>query len=56
MNSTWCRLMTSSQRRSWWSFPLWTEDEGLSDLTLELRLVEAYPSAFETEITGLHVM
>lgn len=36
-------------------FPLWTEDEGESDLTLELRLVEAYPNAFETEITSLHV-
>ena len=37
-------------------FPLWTEDEGMSDLFLQLRLVEAYPSAFETEITGLHVL
>jgi hypothetical protein len=37
-------------------FPLWTDDEGLSDLTLQLRLVEAYPSAFETEITDLHVL
>jgi hypothetical protein len=37
-------------------FPLWTDDEGLSDLTLQLRLVEAYPSAFETEINDLHVL
>jgi hypothetical protein len=37
-------------------FPLWTEDEGISDLTIQLRLVEAYPSAFETEITDLHVL
>jgi hypothetical protein len=37
-------------------FPLWTEDEGTSDLTMQLRLVEAYPSAFETEITDLHVL
>src|SRR5882757_4969604 len=32
-------------------FPLWTAEEGASDLTLELRLIEQYPNAFETEIT-----
>lgn len=36
--------------------PLWTEEEGQSDLTLELRLIEAYPDALEIEIVDLHVM
>jgi hypothetical protein len=37
-------------------FPLWTKEEGPSDLTLELRLVEAYPGALETEVVDLHVL
>lgn len=38
-------------------FPLWTAEEGVSDLTLELRLVEAAPGGvFETEVVGLHVL
>ena len=37
-------------------FPMWTQEEGISDLTLELRLVEAYPAAFETEVVDLHVL
>jgi hypothetical protein len=35
--------------------PLWTEEEGRSDLTLELRLIEIAAEAFETEIENLHV-
>jgi hypothetical protein len=37
-------------------FPLWTEDEERSDLVLQLRLVEEYPGAFESEIAGIHVL
>lgn len=35
---------------------LWTVEEGHSDLTLELELVERYPGAFETRIIDLHVL
>jgi hypothetical protein len=38
------------------AFPLWTE-EGPSDLTLELLLIEAPPGrVFETQLLGLHVL
>lgn len=36
--------------------PLWTEEEGRSDLILELRLVEIAPDAYDTEIEDLHVL
>jgi hypothetical protein len=36
--------------------PLWTEEEGRSDLTLELRLTESAPGAYETEVLDLHVL
>ena len=35
-------------------FPLWTET-GVTDLALQLRLIERYKHAFATEITGLGV-
>ena len=38
------------------AFPLWTMEEGPSDLVLELRLIESPPGGvFETEVVGLHV-
>ena len=36
--------------------PLWTQEEGRSDLTLEVRLDEVAPEAFETQIEDLHVL
>jgi hypothetical protein len=36
--------------------PLWTAEEGRSDLTLELRLIEFAPEAYEVEIEDLHVL
>lgn len=35
--------------------PLWSEEEGRSDLALELRLIESLPDALSVEITDLHV-
>jgi hypothetical protein len=35
--------------------PLWTVEEGRSDLTLELRLVEAASQVYESEVLDLHV-
>ncbi len=36
--------------------PLWTREEGQSDLTLELRLTEIAPEAYDTEVEDLHVL
>ncbi len=36
--------------------PLWTEEEGRSDLTLEVTLIESQPDEFEVEIDDLHVL
>ena len=36
--------------------PLWTLEEGRSDLTLELRLSEFAPSLYNVEILDLHVL
>lgn len=36
--------------------PLWTDEEGRSDLALELRLVENFPDALSVEVTDLHVL
>ncbi len=35
---------------------LWTAEEGRSDLSLELELVDRYEGAFETRILDLHVL
>ena len=35
---------------------LWTADEGRSDLSLELELIDRYGGAFETRILDLHVL
>lgn len=36
--------------------PLWTAEEGRSDLTLELRLVESDAEIYESEVLNLHVL
>lgn len=36
--------------------PLWTAEEGRSDLTLELRMVESIPGVFDAEILDLRVL
>ncbi|HEX6207981.1 MAG TPA: hypothetical protein VF058_06425 [Actinomycetota bacterium] len=36
--------------------PLWTEEEGRSDLTLELTLTEFAPGLFSIEVDGIHVL
>lgn len=36
--------------------PLWTEEEGRSDLTLELRLSEFAPQLYDTEVLDVHVL
>jgi hypothetical protein len=36
--------------------PLWTKEEGRSDLTLELMLTEAAPGLWTVRITNIHVM
>jgi hypothetical protein len=36
--------------------PLWTREEGRSDLTLELHLEEYSPNVYETEVLDIHVM
>jgi len=35
---------------------LWTEEEGRSDLSLELRLTDLYGGAYDIEVLGLHVL
>lgn len=35
---------------------LWTEQDGRSDLTLELRLTDLYSGAYDIEIMDLHVL
>jgi len=35
---------------------LWTEEEGRSDLSLELRLTDLYGGAYDTEVLDLHVL
>jgi hypothetical protein len=36
--------------------PLWTREEGRSDLTLELELTEFAPEAYETAVENIHVL
>lgn len=36
--------------------PLWTVEEGRSDLTLELRLIEIAEEVYDTEVEDLHVL
>lgn len=36
--------------------PLWTVEEGRSDLTLELRLSEFAPQVYDTEVLDLRVL
>ena len=36
--------------------PLWTEEEGCSDLSLELILIETDHTLLTTEVDNLHVL
>ncbi|MDO9197120.1 hypothetical protein [Rhodoferax sp.] len=36
--------------------PLFTQEEGRSDLTIDLTLVESEPGLFEIELNGLRVL
>lgn len=36
--------------------PVWTLEEGRSDLTLELRLTASEPEIYTTEVLSLHVL
>lgn len=36
--------------------PLWTREEGRSDLTLELRLLQAPNETYDTEVLDIHVL
>jgi hypothetical protein len=36
--------------------PLWTTEEGRSDLTLELEMTEIAPETYETALLDLHVL
>jgi hypothetical protein len=36
--------------------PMWTAEEGRSDLTLELRLTEFFSGVYRTEILDLHML
>jgi hypothetical protein len=36
--------------------PLWTKEEGRSDLTLQLRLTETPQHIYESEVLDLHVL
>lgn len=38
------------------SVDLWTEGDGRSDLTLELRLTDLYGGAYDIEVVDLHVL
>lgn len=43
--------------RSWSVvMPLWTRDQGRSDLSLELTLIEAQPGQLSVEIDDIHVL
>ena len=35
---------------------MWTEEEGRSDLTLELRMTDLYGGAYDVEVLDLHVL
>lgn len=36
--------------------PLWTQEEGRSDLSLELTLVDRFSGAYDVEVDSLHVL
>jgi hypothetical protein len=37
-------------------FPLWTAEEGLSDLAIELRYVEFGPQLYAPQLVGIHAL
>jgi len=58
----WNGLHVIPRRRRWLRrreftvvVPMWTEEEGMSDLTLELRLKEAPQGLYDAEVLDLHV-
>src|SRR5258706_2479284 len=36
--------------------PLWTQEEGRSDLTIEMRLIESGSGLYDVEILNIHVL
>ena len=48
----------AGSRLKCWSvnLPLWTEEEGRSDLTLEMRFTESEADTYTVEIDDLHVL
>ena len=49
--------MAGSRPKSWSvNLPLWTEEEGRSDLTLEMRFTESEADTYSVEIDDLHVL
>jgi hypothetical protein len=46
-----------SSLKSWSvNLPLWTNEEGRSDLTLEMRFIESEAAIYAVEIDDLHVL
>jgi hypothetical protein len=46
-----------SRPKSWSvNLPLWTKEEGRSDLTLEMRFTESETAIYSVEIDDLHVL
>jgi hypothetical protein len=46
-----------SSLKSWSvNLPLWTNEEGRSDLTLEMRFTESEAAIYTVEIDDLHVL
>jgi hypothetical protein len=37
-------------------FPLWTAEEGESDLSVEMAVIEARPGLHDSEIHNIHVL
>jgi hypothetical protein len=49
--------VAGSRPKSWSvNLPLWTEEEGRSDLTLEMRFTESEADTYSVEIDDLHVL
>jgi hypothetical protein len=49
--------VSGSHPKSWSvNLPLWTKEEGRSDLTLEMRFIESEDEIYSIEIEDLHVL
>lgn len=60
---TWNKLHVIPVKRRWRKkreytvvVPMWTQEEGASDLTLELRVKEASQGLYDAEVLDLHVL